>query len=43
MAILKKYTDFGLKKCEICKECNAEYLDNEIMEKIKCSESFMQN
>ena len=24
--------DFGVKKCEICKECNAEYLDDETME-----------
>ncbi len=27
--------DFGIKKCEICKDCNAEYLDNEIMEGIE--------
>ena len=27
--------DFGIKKCEICKECNAEYLDNETMKFIE--------
>ncbi len=27
--------DFGIKKCEICKECNAEYLDNETMKSIE--------
>ncbi len=27
--------DFGVKKCEVCKECNAEYLDNETMKSIE--------
>ena len=27
--------DFGIKKCEVCKECNAEYLDNETMKPIE--------
>ena len=27
--------DFGIKKCEICKNCNAEYLDNETMRNIE--------
>ncbi len=27
--------DFGIKKCEICKECSAEYLDNETMKSLE--------
>lgn len=27
--------DFGLKPCEVCIECNSEYIDNEIMKKIE--------
>lgn len=27
--------DFGIKKCEICKDCNAEYLDNETMQGVE--------
>ena len=27
--------DFGVKKCEICKDCNAEYLENETMKEIE--------
>ena len=27
--------DFGIKKCEVCKNCNAEYLDNETMKEIE--------
>jgi len=27
--------DFGVRNCEICKECNAEYLNNEIMQEIE--------
>jgi hypothetical protein len=27
--------DFGIRRCEICKECNAEYLDQKIMEEIE--------
>ncbi len=27
--------DFGIKKCEVCKECNAEYLDNNTMKEIE--------
>lgn len=27
--------DFGIKKCEICKDCNAEYLDTETMQDIE--------
>lgn len=27
--------NFGLKACEVCTKCNAEYLDNEIITKIQ--------
>ncbi len=27
--------DFGVRKCEICKDCNAEYLDQKIMEELE--------
>ncbi len=27
--------DFGIKNCEICRECGAEYLDSDVMQTIE--------